>query len=261
MRKLLFFLFSLVQIGFSQEFNLTVRVENVVDLIGMAMHISYNPQIIEVVDTNPNNIGTQVGFENLGFIDNSTLLATIKKDSDTEIEEPGTLIIGYSSMPPTPANGDGDCFTIRVNRIAAGDSGIQFILDKSSIQNMEGDIEAEWYVEDVGQSDAARVILSSADPSPIDPSPTPLTFALEQNYPNPFNPTTVIEYTMESKEHVVISVYDILGKEVTTLVNDIKPPGQHKIYFDGSELATGTYLYYMSIQNKLIQSRKMTILK
>ena len=261
MRKIILFLLLLAQVGFSQDFYVMIRVENVTDLIGMSMYINYDPSIVEVPDIDNSLPGTQVGTEDLEFLPNSTLLVSIKKDAD-EVEEPGTLIVGYTAVPPATISGDGDCFTIKFRTLAGGDSGIQFVLDKSSIQDINGEMEAEWYVNDVDRTnDVARVILEVKDATPVDPDPIPLTFALEQNYPNPFNPTTVIEYTMESKEHVVISVYDVLGKEIVTLVNDIKPMGRYKVYFNGENLATGQYYYYMSVGNRLVDTRKMTILK
>ncbi len=68
-------------------------------------------------------------------------------------------------------------------------------------------------------------------------------FYLAQNYPNPFNPTTSIKYQVASIEKVSIKVYDILGREITTLVNEVKSPGTYEVKFDGSNLSSGVYLY------------------
>lgn len=85
-------------------------------------------------------------------------------------------------------------------------------------------------------------------------------FNLEQNYPNPFNPTTIIEYQLSSTEKVSIKVYDILGSEVTTLVNKIQAPGNYKIEFDASGLASGLYLYTI-YTGELSITKKMIFLK
>ena len=111
MKKLLLFLLT-IQIGFSQEFMATIRVENVIDLVGMSVYINYNPQTIEVIDSDLNEPGTQLKTINHNFLPNSTLLTSLKKDSNTEVEEVGTLIIGYTSTPLNPITGDGDCFSI-----------------------------------------------------------------------------------------------------------------------------------------------------
>ncbi len=71
----------------------------------------------------------------------------------------------------------------------------------------------------------------------------PLNFELSQNYPNPFNPATSIRYSLAERSNVTIKVYDILGNEVRTLVNQQKPAGSYELKFDGSNLASGIYYY------------------
>ena len=88
----------------------------------------------------------------------------------------------------------------------------------------------------------------------------PSQFYLSQNYPNPFNPTTSIEYQVSSSEKVSLKVYDILGREVKTLVNEIKAPGTYKITFDASQLASGVYLYRLT-SGSFTQTKKMMVLK
>ncbi len=94
----------------------------------------------------------------------------------------------------------------------------------------------------------------------------PEGFKLYQNYPNPFNPTTKIKYSIAplnlSKEEtlVQIKVYDILGKAVTTLVNERKQPGNYEITFNGDKLSSGIYFYRLKAGN-FIQTKKMMILK
>ena len=71
----------------------------------------------------------------------------------------------------------------------------------------------------------------------------PESFTLYQNYPNPFNPTTVISYQLPSNNFVILKVYDILGREVATLVNEEKPAGTYEFEFNGSNLSSGVYFY------------------
>jgi photosystem II stability/assembly factor-like uncharacterized protein len=68
-------------------------------------------------------------------------------------------------------------------------------------------------------------------------------FELYQNYPNPFNPSTSIQYAVSSRQFVSLKVYDILGREVATLVNEEKPAGSYEIEFDASSLTSGIYFY------------------
>ena len=88
----------------------------------------------------------------------------------------------------------------------------------------------------------------------------PAAFALHQNYPNPFNPSTVIEYVVPSAERVTLSVYNILGEKIATLVNGVVSPGIHTARFDASQLPSGTYIYRMSA-GSFVQTRSMTLMK
>ena len=74
----------------------------------------------------------------------------------------------------------------------------------------------------------------------------PYSFELSQNYPNPFNPATVIEYSIASQEKVSLKVFDLLGREVSTLVNDIQNPGSYSITFNGANLSSGVYFYKLT---------------
>jgi len=92
------------------------------------------------------------------------------------------------------------------------------------------------------------------------------SFSLGQNYPNPFNPKTVIHYKIpllggdERGGLITLKVYDILGNEITTLVNDKIAPGEYKIEFDASHLSSGIYLYRLTA-GSFSQTRKMILLK
>jgi hypothetical protein len=85
-------------------------------------------------------------------------------------------------------------------------------------------------------------------------------YALMQNYPNPFNPTTRIEYTVREAGSVELKVYTIDGREVATLVNGVETAGSHVVEFDASGLASGMYLYKMSV-NGFTATQKMVLMK
>lgn len=85
-------------------------------------------------------------------------------------------------------------------------------------------------------------------------------FELEQNYPNPFNPSTRINYSVPSASFVRLKVYDILGNEVTILVNEEKPAGEYQLEFDASELTGGVYFYQLT-SNSFVDTKKMILLK
>lgn len=86
------------------------------------------------------------------------------------------------------------------------------------------------------------------------------SFSLEQNYPNPFNPVTAISYQIAKPENVTLKVYDIIGNEVATLVNEKQAAGKHTVNFDASNLSSGVYLYKIQV-GSFVQTRKMTLLK
>jgi pullulanase/glycogen debranching enzyme len=85
-------------------------------------------------------------------------------------------------------------------------------------------------------------------------------FVLYQNYPNPFNPSTVISYQLPVTSNITLKVYDILGREITTLVNEQKPAGKYELKFDGSELASGVYFFSLKTGN-YAETKKMLLMK
>jgi hypothetical protein len=88
----------------------------------------------------------------------------------------------------------------------------------------------------------------------------PTEFKLEQNYPNPFNPTTTIRFAIPQTEHVMLKVYDLLGREVATLVDEARNAGSFNETFDASKLASGVYIYKLSA-GVYSASRKLIVVK
>jgi hypothetical protein len=93
-------------------------------------------------------------------------------------------------------------------------------------------------------------------------------FSLGQNYPNPFNPTTVISYQLAVSSRVTLTVYDLLGREMATLVKEEKEPGSYSATFDGSKLASGIYLYRLKARQteggqagSFVETKKLLLLK
>jgi hypothetical protein len=89
---------------------------------------------------------------------------------------------------------------------------------------------------------------------------TPKEFALLQNYPNPFNPKTVVSYQLPAAGDVRLAVYDLLGREVATLVNEWRPAGKYNVAFDASGLSSGVYLYKLESNGKSA-TRKLTLVR
>lgn len=85
-------------------------------------------------------------------------------------------------------------------------------------------------------------------------------FNISQNYPNPFNPTTIIQYSIPKQSKVILNIYDMLGKEIKSLVNVKRNPGIYEVEFDGSDLTSGIYFYRIQA-GEFVETKKMLFLK
>ncbi len=88
----------------------------------------------------------------------------------------------------------------------------------------------------------------------------PTAYSLNQNYPNPFNPTTTISFTLPTENNVKLSVYNLLGEEVATLVNGVITAGNHRVDFNAAELSSGMYLYKLEAGN-FSATKKLVLMK
>jgi hypothetical protein len=133
---------------------------------------------------------------------------------------------------------------------------IRFVLRSDEYLTMDG-----WYVDDV-QLRAYGGGVSSV----TDREMRPHAFSLGQNFPNPFNPETVIEYTVGEwsqaggGREVHIALYDLLGREVVTLVNEARRPGRYRVALDARWLSSGTYFYRMRAGD-FVETRRLTIIR
>jgi hypothetical protein len=107
----------------------------------------------------------------------------------------------------------------------------------------------------------ANTIVSPGNLSVVnDNSTTPQKFALEQNYPNPFNPSTIINFSLSRSGQVTLRVYDVLGREVSLLVNEKREAGVYEVKVDGSSLASGVYFYRLQAGD-FVATKKFVLLK
>jgi len=113
-----------------------------------------------------------------------------------------------------------------------------------------------WYVDNINVT-AYQIV-----PTDIggNQSGMPTRFELSQNYPNPFNPSTQIKFSVPKEGFVNIKVFDVLGREVRTLVNEVKKPGYYSVDFDGANLSSGFYFYRMETSS-YVETKKMMLLK
>jgi hypothetical protein len=123
------------------------------------------------------------------------------------------------------------------------------------------DLHLRWETE--GQRIAKVIHMSGFTDSiyvHVDDSRQTMEFALSQNYPNPFNPVSKIKYSLRHSSIVKLKVFDILGNEISTLVNTEQPAGNYEVEFNGSDLASGIYFYRLSA-GEYTSVKKMLLLK
>ena len=148
---------------------------------------------------------------------------------------------------------------------SAMDDGVDGPINSFAVSAAEGKIYFGGNFQTINSTIAANYIGWFHDPSSTvlvkeKKSTVPKDFVLYQNYPNPFNPATRIQYSVAGSQKVMLKVYDVLGREVATLVNEQKSPGTYEVNFDGSKLASGIYYYRLQSGNN-IAVKKMVMIK
>ena len=114
-----------------------------------------------------------------------------------------------------------------------------------------------------GFTDVGLIILESkhvvTNVPPVN-NTTPSSYALMQNYPNPFNPSTKIQFALPTSGNVTLTVYDMLGREVASLVNGMKDAGMHTVPFNARNLSSGLYFYTLR-SGSFVETKKMMLMK
>lgn len=190
------------------------------------------------LDLNPNRIAQQVwGSSVLDYLQGTELLWP-RGDAwplyAVEVQEGDSS--GYEGEP---------CAVIS-EQIVLLDMPLYFVEHDDAVQFLQAAIEG---------------FRNNSFDAPDAPTPAlPSEVALQQNYPNPFNPTTTIAFSIPDAAHVSLIVYDIMGREVTTLVNKPMERGAHAVSFEANRLASGIYFYRLQTGSKFV-TRKMVLLK
>ncbi len=217
-----------------------------------------------------NVTGTNEGLDYYVYIDleqvgikepesNLTLQAVLTEShidyewfNETEVNFAERLMIPDENGTPVLLNDQGASANVELNFVL--DSG--WIADNCELivflQNM--DTKRIFQTEVIKLPELGTTSIDTNDETLV------LEFNLSQNYPNPFNPSTTIKYSVAERTPVKITIFNIMGERVTTLVNGIKDAGKYSIVFDGSNLASGIYFYSMEA-GRFQNVKKLTILK
>jgi hypothetical protein len=122
-------------------------------------------------------------------------------------------------------------------------------------------VQVSTYSNTAGYTPIFRTInLKKLTETSLEDNNLPKEFSLSQNYPNPFNPSTVINFSLPQDAQVKLTVYDMLGREVAVMVNELRSAGTYSISVDGRSMASGIYVYRLEAGNRTF-TRKMTLIK
>lgn len=177
-------------------------------------------------------------------------------NQDSAVEGWGTLV--------TPA-GSTDALRVRENLtfgvISEEDTlilGTTTTIRFLTKENFEADI----FLDEEGNATSASYteFVGNGAVADEDENTIPDRISLEQNYPNPFNPETKIPFTLDRSEHVTLKIYDVLGRELATLIDGVQPAGRHLITWEAGNLPGGVYIYRLSSGGQTL-TRNMTLIK
>jgi hypothetical protein len=185
----------------------------------------YNYQIYELTPDGTQYFVTRMNYTDRDYTKNSKRIVNFKGQAHSHIFKAGSKIrIVLTNLDTAPI----DSSFLGTN---------PFVLP--SLQNGINYL----YLNNNSYVDIPVMTSPLAKPLFVTTNEVPFAYSLRQNYPNPFNPVTTIEFTLASAGKVELKIYDILGREVKTLVNDFKEQGSHRVEFNASNFASGIYFY------------------
>ena len=112
----------------------------------------------------------------------------------------------------------------------------------------------------VGKANTRFTMNPGTAVTPIGTATVPQSYSLAQNYPNPFNPSTIITFDVAKTQRVKLAVYDMLGKEIEVIANDVMSPGSYRATFAGASYPSGVY-YYRLVTEGFSETKKMLLVK
>ena len=211
--------------------------------------VKYNSDGIEQWVARYNGPGDEVDLAKSIALDNSNNIYVTGRSAGIN-SNPDYVTIKYNS------NGAEQWLVRYDGSVNLHDEALAVSLDS------QGNVYVVGQSMDSDMNFAIRTIKYSQSPSDIQEinSETPDGYSVQQNYPNPFNPSTTISWQSPTSSHQTLKIYDVLGNEVATLVDEYKSAGTYKVEFDATDLTSGVYIYQLIVGNYM-QSRKMVVLK
>ncbi len=233
----------------------TVRSMNSVLITPSTAIIQFNTVThnFGTVDVNVPKIDTVVYVANKGKLTDSITISLVYGSSFLGTVKPDSaLMVSPKSFVLAPNDSFGVTFTAYPPKVTRSSPSVIYTpkLVVTSRHNGEGKVfeKAMWF--------KLQGTLSSAE---LD-GRIPTVFSLGQNYPNPFNPATTIRYQLPESQHVSLKIFDSLGREVASLIDEMKDAGEYSHDVDGSSFSSGMY-YYRLESEKFIETKKMILLK
>ncbi len=147
--------------------------------------------------------------------------------------------------------------------------GIRFDPDNDGVCYASLGVHEHWnnvidkkYSRNLGTGNGIELIdIEQSTPSHVvEREGVPVVFQLSQNYPNPFNPSTKIQFSIANRKRTIVKVFDVLGRAVATLVDEVKEPGTYSVHFDGTNLASGVYIYRLQAGD-FVTTKQLLLLK
>ena len=234
---------------------------------GAAAHLGQNPVNIGAGDSVVFYYGVSIGSNQAVCLSNMNLcqarynqLIPVELTSFTASVSDKNVTLNWSTATETNNRG----FEIQ-RKTSAGDFlTVAFVEGKGTTQEPQAYSYADKNIENGKYSYRLKQVDFSGSYSYSNVAEVevkiPAKFGLNQNYPNPFNPTTTISYEIAKETNVSLKVYDVIGNEIATLVNETKPAGTYEVIFDASSLSNGVYFYKIQAGN-FTATKKLILMK
>lgn len=217
-----------------------------------------------------------INISETGFINDINMNFTINHSNDSDLYV-YMIHEGLGQIPASTKNGGtGDNYinttlddqaAIPITQGTAPFTGPYKPQGPFTVYN-DKDVSGKWIIKIFNNSNTVTgqliswsLSLGYYNPIAVENNSVPVQYNLSQNYPNPFNPSTKIDISIMKESDIKIIVHDILGREVSTLINDKLQSGNYHISFNGADLSSGMYFYSMYVDGALYVTKKMLLLK